>query len=477
MVHFTRRGFSLSALMTVGALSGCSPDTLIGSPRRTEANPRNLLLIMVDDLNDWVTALGDHPQVTAPHIKALAASGTSFANAHAQAPICGPSRASLFSGLYPAQTGIYGQIKDAQLGPAVSAVSPTLLLPQYLRSHGYYTAGRGKVSHQGGQEGMFDEYHPRLPENGDYGPKPEDRFKWDSDKTHTDWGAWPDTDEKMIDHITASWGAEFLQQEHEQPFLLALGFVRPHVPWYVPQKWLDMFPLDTIELPQIRANDLGDVPKAGRDLAAVPQMPTLEWAMENKEWRPIMQAYLASIAFVDHCVGMVLESLSTSAHAENTLICLASDNGYHLGEKQRFAKMSLWERSTRVPLMFAGPGIRQQVITDPVGLIDIYPTAIDILGLPANTENAGRSLAPVLTQGKALPIEPQLSVYGEGNYAVIDPNHRYIRYADGSEELYDLRKDPNEWVNLANDQSLASVKDRLRAYIPANPRSDVTIGR
>ncbi|WP_185960262.1 sulfatase [Erythrobacter insulae] len=464
MVQVSRREFSMGALLGATMLSGClQPGQAAGAGKA-----KNLLLIVIDDLNDWVTALGDHPQVNTPHIDALAASGTVFTNAHAQAPICGPSRASLFSGLYPAQTGIYGQIKDADLGPAVAAVSPTLLLPQYLRSHGFFTAGRGKVSHQGGQEGMFDEYHARSAKNGDYGPKPEKRIKWDSDKTHTDWGAHPDTDAEMIDHITATWGAQFLQREHTQPFMLALGFVRPHVPWYVPQHWLDKFPLDEIEMPKVLANDLGDVPQAARDLAAVPQMPTLEWAMENNEWRPIMQAYLASIAFVDHCVGMVMESLRASGRSEDTLVCLASDNGYHLGEKQRFAKMSLWERSTRVPLMFAGPGIRPQVITDPVGLIDIYPTTIDILGLPANTENAGRSLAPLLTLGQALPVEPQLSVYGEGNYAVIDQRYRYIRYADGSEELYDHENDPMEWTNLAERPEVAEVKQRLGRYIPAN---------
>jgi len=477
MAHFTRRGFSLGALATAGALSGCAPTGFVGTNASADKRAQNLLLIIVDDLNDWVTALGDHPQVTAPHMKALAASGTTFANAHAQAPICGPSRASLFSGLYPAQTGIYGQIKDPELGPAVAAVSPTLLLPQYLRSHGYYTAGRGKVSHGGGQDGMFDEYHPRLPENGHYGPKPDKRFKWESNRTHTDWGAWPATDDKMIDHITASWGVEFLNRQHTNPFMLALGFVRPHVPWYVPQKWLDMFPLDKIELPTVRADDLDDVPQAGRDLAAVPQMPTLEWAQDNKEWRPIMQGYLASIAFADHCVGMAINGLRQSAYADNTMICLLSDNGYHLGEKQRFAKMSLWGRSTRVPLMFSGPRIAKRVVSDPVGLIDLYPTVTDMLGLPANPENAGRSLAPYLRGSGALPMQPQTSVYGEGNYAVIDQRYRYIRYADGSEELYDHSTDPMEWNNIANMSGLVAVKQRLQQSIPTNAREDIAAAK
>ena len=461
----TRRGFHLGMMAGAATLAGCMQTGL--TVRGGQA--RNLVLIIIDDLNDWVTALGNHPQVKTPNIDRLAASGTVFANAHAQAPICGPSRASLFSGLYPAQTGIYGQINDAQLAPAVAAVSPTLMLPQYLRAKGFYTAGRGKVSHQGAQEGMFDEYHARTERDGDYGPYPEQKFKWSDPRTHTDWGAYPATDAEMIDFVTASWGAQFLGQDHDQPFMLALGFVRPHVPWYVPQGWLDKFPLEEIELPVVSDNDFDDIPQAGKDLAAVPQMPTLEWAQQNDEWRPMMQAYLASIAFVDHCVGMVMEALQTSGRASDTLVCLASDNGYHLGEKQRFAKMSLWGRSTRVPLIFSGPGIEAQVIADPVGLIDIYPTVLDMLGLPSNAENAGRSLAPALTGAAMLPVEPQVSVYGRGNFAVIDARYRYIRYADGSEELYDLDNDAMEWRNLAGSADMAAVKARLGSYIPANP--------
>ena len=461
-----RRGFTLGALAGAATISGCS--TGPGSSAATA--PQNFLFMMIDDLNDWITALGDHPQVKTPHIDALAAGGTVFANAHAQAPICGPSRASLLSGLYPAQTGIYGQIKDTQLASAIGAVSPTLMLPQYLKSQGYFTAGRGKISHQGAQDGMFDEYHPRTSE---FGPKPEKRFKWASDKTHTDWGAYPETDAEMQDFITASWGVEFLNREHENPFMLALGFIRPHVPWYVPQTWLDKFPLEEIEMPRVLDSDFEDIPQAGKDLAAVPQMPTLEWAKRNKEWRPIMQAYLASVAFVDHCVGMVMKALEDTGRAGDTLICLASDNGYHLGEKQRFAKMSLWGRSTRVPLIFSGPGVQPQVVSDPVGLIDIYPTVLDMLDLPANPENAGRTLQAALKGGASLPIQPQLSVYGRGNYAVIDQRYRYIRYADGSEELYDHKSDPMEWRNLAGDAGTDAVKQRLAAYIPEAQAAEI----
>ena len=485
-MKMTRRQASLSALGLLscpGALSGCGRSSIgdgetqiaadkisTGAATHSAESPRNFLFMIIDDLNDWITAPGDHPRPPTPNIDALAASGTVFTNAHAQAPICGPSRASLFSGLYPAQTGIYGQIPDRLLGPAVSAVSPTLLLPQYLRSHGYKTAGRGKVSHEGGQEGMFDEYIPRT---SDYGPKPEKPFKWKSDKTHTDWGAYPETDDDMQDFITSRWGADFLNRSHEKPFMLALGFIRPHVPWYVPQHWLDRLPIDEIRLPTVLDDDMNDVPQAGRNLTSVPQMPTLEWAREQDEWPKILQAYLASVAFVDHCVGIVMEGLARSGLAGTTIVCLVSDNGYHLGEKSRFAKMSLWGRSTRVPLIFSGPDIKRHMISDPVGLIDIYPTAIDMLGLEKNSENAGRSLRPYLTGQRALPVRPQISVYGRGNFAVIDDRYRYIRYSDGSEELYDLENDPMEWQNIANKPDLQTVKQRLAQLIPQTTQPDI----
>lgn len=465
-VKYNRRQFNLASMSgLLLAATACQTQNIL-SPHK----PVNFLFMISDDLNDWISAMGDHPQAKTPHIDALAASGTMFTNAHAQAPLCGPSRASFFSGLQPSQTGIYGQISDKDLNAAVGSVSPTLLLPQYLRSQGYYSAGRGKVSHEGGQEGMFDEYIART---SDYGPAPEKRIKWSDPRTHTDWGAYPEQDEEMQDHITATWGAEFLKREHKKPFFLSLGFIRPHVPWHVPQKWLDKFPLDEISLPVVSDNDFDDIPQSGQNLTNVPQMPTLEWAKANDEWRPIVQAYLASIAFVDHCVGIVMNSLRESGRDKDTMICFTSDNGYHLGEKQRFAKFSLWGRSTRVPLIFAGPDVTPKIIADPVGLIDIYPTALDMLKLPPNSENAGRSLRPLLTGTKNLPIQPQISVYGKDNFAIIDDRYRYIRYADGAEELYDLRSDPNEWHNIADKPDSKPIMMRLKSMIPQNSRPDI----
>ena len=449
-----------SAAALASMVSACSDGA--GAPKADLSSPPNFLFLPIDDLNDWVGVLGTNANVKTPNIDALAGRGMLFTNAHAQAPICSPSRASLMSGLYPHQTGLYGQMADDKLRAAIQAVSPTPFLSEYLKNAGYYTAGRGKLFHQGAPEGSFDEYF----REGDFGPKPPKRLKWESNKTHTDWGAFPDTDAEMIDYQTARWGEEWLQKTHEKPFFLGLGMIRPHVPWHAPKKWFDMYPLEEIKLPPWLETDMDDIPAAGKKLTDVPQMPTIEWAIENKEWRPILQSYLASISFVDHCVGIAVDALRASAYADNTYIILFSDHGYHLGEKSRFAKMSLWGRSTRVPLIISGPGVKVGRTDSAVGLVDLYPTIIDLAGLPKNPENSGQSLLPHL-QGAASVQRFITTEYGQDNFAVVNKDFRYIRYADGSEELYDLRVDPHEWKNLADAPEYSAIKQELAQEIPS----------
>ena len=471
-LKYNRRNFitQASALSFVPLLSACS--NAATSQKPSSINRPNFLFLPIDDLNDWIGVLGTNANVKTPNIDALAGRGMLFTNAHAQAPICGPSRASLMSGLYPHQTGMYGQISDDVLRPAVNAVSSTPFLTESLKNNGYYTAGRGKIFHKGAPEGTFHEYF----REGDFGPKPPQRMKWDSNRTHTDWGPFPETDAGMLDFQTARWGADWLSRTHDDPFFLGLGMIRPHAPWHAPKKWFDLYPLEDIQLPPWLQSDMDDVPKSGLTLTDVPQMPTIEWAIENNEWRPILQAYLASVSFMDHCIGIAINALMASAYADNTYIILFSDNGYHLGEKSRFAKMSLWERSTRVPLIMAGPGIKPGTIDAPVGLVDLYPTILELAGLPENAENAGQSLMSLI-QGRTSKRSPILSVYGKDNFAVIDERYRYIRYENGEEELYDLENDPNEWTNISNVPKYADIKRQLAASIPSNTKPTIKVKR
>jgi arylsulfatase A-like enzyme len=430
----------------------------------------NVLFIAIDDLNDWLGCMKGHPNAKTPNIDRLAAQGTLFINAHCQAPICGPSRASLMTGLRPSTTGIYGQINDKDIRSAIGAEIPYQFLPNYFGDHGYKTMGIGKLFHNFAPEGVFEEAGGRV---AGFGPKPEKRFKYDPawfnkpGGTQTDWGAYPNTDEEMPDFLSKNWAIDRLNQQHDRPFFLAVGFLRPHVPWYVPQKWFDLHPLDQIQLPPYLKDDLDDVPEISRQVHEVPMMPTTEWAKETGEWKAMVQAYLACISFTDYYVGQIIDALEKSVYAKNTFVVLFSDHGYHLGEKNRFAKHSLWEESSKVPLIIAGPGLpKNKICQSPAELLDLYPTLVDLCGLPKNAQNEGKSLKPLLVDSTHRSETPAITTYGINNHALRTENYRYIKYEDGSEEFYAHDSDADEWYNLAASAETKMEREHLQKYLP-----------
>lgn len=427
------------------------------------AAPTNVVVICVDDLNDWVGCMGGHPQARTPSIDALAARGTLFTNAHCQAPICGPSRASFLSGRFPHETGLYDQPrgKGKMIDDAKNFRGQ--LLPEYFSRHGYETLAAGKITHGYPLSTAVNRVGP----SGSSGPKPKGpkppndvRFNYRPDYsqpytgTQTDWAAFPDQDAQMPDHQTADWAVAELGRQRKAPFFLAVGFHRPHVPFYVPQKWFDLHPLDRVVVPEIKDDDLDDVPRTGVRVHELPRYPQLEWlrANNNEQLRKCTQSYLACTTFVDEQVGRVIKALDESPHADNTIVVLFSDHGYHLGEKARVSKHGLWEESTRVPFIIVEPGDqKRQVCSRPVGLIDLYPTLIELCGLPEREANSGRSLVPLLNDPDNHAVawrKSILTTYARGNNSLRSDHFRYIRYHDGSEELYDHRNDPNEWTNL-----------------------------
>ena len=433
-------------------------------PGAAETAKPNVLMIIVDDMNDWIGAMGGHPDTKTPNMDRLASEGTLFMNAHATAAICGPSRASVMTGLLPSTTGIYGQLSDRDIKKASPATENITFLPEYFGQHGYKTMGIGKIFHNGAPEEAFEQYGGRIK---GFGPHPPDEFAWDSDNTNTDWGVYPEHDEDMIDYKSAAWAKDRLAEEHDRPFFLAVGYIRPHAPWYAPQKWFDMHPPEQLTMPPYLEDDLDDVPQISRDLHEVPMMPTTEWAIETGEWPNIVQGYLASVSFVDHYIGEVLKALDNSPYADNTIVVLWGDHGYHIGEKNRFAKHSLWEETSRVPMMIRAPGgVEGQVSEAAVSLLDLYPTLLDMAGLPACAANEGASLKPIVAGEDKGAGRYAMTSYGYANHAIRGERYRYIRFVDGSEELYDHRDDPNEWTNLADDPAYAEVKQRLAQQLP-----------
>jgi len=433
----------------------------------------NVLFIAIDDLNDYVNCMNGAINVPTPNIDRLAQKGTLFTNAHCQAPICGPSRASIMTGLYPATSGNYLQLKDRDIKKGSEAAGKAVFMPDYFEKQGYKTMAVGKIYHEGDQAQTFDEYGGKF---SWMGPKPKERLNYDPSKieskvgsTQTDWGAYPDQDSLMTDYQSAKWAVSKLQQEYDKPFFLAVGFIRPHVPWYVPQKWFDMFPLDSIKTPPYKKDDFDDIPLFAAKVAEAPMMPTTEELIQSGEWKNVIQAYMACIAFVDAQVGKVLDALENSKYGENTVVVLWADHGYHLGEKNRFAKQALWERDTRTTLIFKDvKGKEGQKCAASVQLLDIYPTLLDLCNLPPLESAEGHSLAGLLQKPEMKWQYPALSFYGEGNLAIRDDQFRLIKYEDGSLELYDLKNDPNEWTNLANDKKYRKTIQRLEEAAPGN---------
>lgn len=434
-----------------------------------EAGRPNVLFIAIDDQNDWVGAFGGHPLAKTPHLDALAARGTAFLNAHCQAPLCNPSRTSLMLGLRPTTTGVYG------LAPWFRTLDDwkdRVALPQHFKAHGYKTLTVGKVYH-GGVGG------PRLREKefdvwgnaGGIGVKPPQKLIPPTPMGNhplMDWGVFPHKDEDKGDYQVASWAIEQIETlPKDEPFFLAAGFFLPHVPCYATQQWFDLYPDDDSVLPIIKADDRDDTPRFSWYLHWELPEPRLAWVQKNNQWRNLVRSYLACTSFVDAQVGRILAALEKAGLADNTIVVVWGDHGWHLGEKAKTGKNTLWDRGTKVPLIFAGPGVSPHGrCTRPAELLDIYPTLIDLCGLTPRDDLEGISLLPQLRDATAERERPAITSHNQGNHGIRTERWRYIRYADGSEELYDMVADPREWTNLAGESKYEAVKEEHRRWIP-----------
>ena len=466
---WTRRRF-LYALGST-ALGIVSPVRLRVSEEKTKQP--NVLFIALDDLNDWIKVLDANAPIQTPNIERLAKRGTLFTKAYCASAACNPSRTAILTGLRPTTSGVYGNKTDWR-----KALPEAVTLPQHFMAHGYRAEGAGKIFHHHysgafHDKASFDDFL-MMPDPPD-APMPEKKLnglvKYGS--RNTDWGHWPANEADAIDVKTANYVIKSLKKKHDKPFFLAAGIFRPHMPFFAPQRYFNIYPRDDITMPKIFEKDIDDLPSGARTL-----LKTKKWffrelmeieAKSPGTWKEAVRAYQASATFADAQVGRILDALDNSDYHNNTIIVLWSDHGYHLGEKEHWEKFALWEKTNHVPFIIVAPGVTPPGTRceRPVSLIDIYPTLIDLCGLGQKPELDGVSLVPLIKNPNANWARPAVMTYMRGNHAVRDRRWRYIRYADGTEELYDHQKDPHEWYNVAADPGNSRVINRLQQWLPA----------
>lgn len=453
----------------------------------------NILFIALDDLNDWIGCLGGNPQSITPNLDRLAASGVLFTNAHCPAAACNPSRTAIMSGIAPHRSGLYSnEQKMREILPDAD------ILPQHFRNHGYRSMGSGKMLHYFIDARSWDEYFPAKESEN---PFPDTFYPkqrpvslprggpWQY--VETDWAALDVSDEEFGgDWAVSKWVGEQLAEKHDKPFFLACGIYRPHEPWFVPKKYFEPFPLESIELPPgYKEDDLDDLPPAGKKRG-----PNRYFAhiREQGQWKQGIQGYLASIHFADAMLGRVLDALEDGPNKDNTIVVLWSDHGWHLGEKQHWQKYTGWRAVTRVPLMIrvpkdAAPGLPKGTVAgtrcdQPVDLLSLYPTLTDLSGVPAKDTNHGASLLPLLKDSQSEWSHFGITYLAErGSYGLSAKDWRYIHYANGEEELYHIAEDPYEWNNLAADAAHAEKLAELRKlgpqeFAPKIPPSTKALG-
>ena len=492
----------------------------------------NVLMIVLDDLNDFVGVLGGHPQAKTPNIDRLAKEGVLFTNAHANVPVCQPSRASFMTGISPLRSRMWGfdnWMKNKLLAQATT-------LPEFFTAKGYVSMQSGKVFHSAKKGawslmGIKKDYGPIAYNGKKAAPHPMSplgmRELGALDATffslanipevlptedapgakgwyNGSWGGKPfryinDTDrDLMTDEKSTIWAKKQLEKlskpEKVNPFFMAIGLHRPHTPLVVPQKYFDMFPLKNIQTTHLKEEDSADthlennnLKKGGMSRGRKAYVGLVE-GYESRELalKKYTQAYLASIAFADDRVGELLEALENSKFANNTIVILFSDHGYNLGEKKYLWKYNLWEETTRVPLIIKAPKYNVNAgkkVNHPVSLLDIYPTVLSLTGnnvsslvLNGKPQLDGFSLEPFLKNPKTKSWDgpdAALTVIASWrsqlperqHLSVRDNRYRYIKYANGNEELYDHKKDPYEWNNLASSAEHNTVKHKLSSIL------------
>lgn len=426
-----------------------------------ETKKPNILFIAVDDLNDWVGFLDGNRQTITPNLDRLAARGVKFNRAYCAAPLCNPSRAALMTGKRPHSSGVYTNGNDWR--PIISEELP---LTTTFRKAGYYVAGAGKIYHEAfARRSEWDDYL----KNPGKDPEPVG----DTGVGGINFAPLDCRDEDLREWKVVNYGIEQLQKKHDKPLLLTIGLFKPHMPWNVPRKYYDLHPLDKIVLPEAPLEDMSDIPPAGLKIAK--PGGDHKQILDSGRWKEAVQAYLAAISFTDGQIGRLIDALDKSPERDNTIVVLWGDHGWHLGEKQHWRKFTLWEEATRAPLIWVAPGVTKPGTSSDrtVDFMSIYPTLTELAGIETPKHVEGGSIRTLLANPQAEWPQPALTTFGFNNHAVRTEGWRYIRYANGDEELYDEIADPKEWTNLAGRPKHAEKKAQLAALLPTKNEPEI----
>jgi arylsulfatase A-like enzyme len=361
---------------------------------------------------------------------------------------------------------VYGNSNDWR-----TVIPAEQTMPTFFKSKGYEVLGGGKIYHGGfDRDSDFDYYFHGAPE-GVAGLNEKGSFGG------IRWGVMKGGDNDLKDYHVAEWAMGELNKKHDKPFFLAPGIFRPHMPWNVPQKYYDLFPLESIQLPPYKIDDLDDLPEEGRRMAlANGDYEALKaTANPEHEWKKAIRAYLACIAYADAMIGRVIDALDRSEYKNNTIVVLWGDHGWHLNEKNHWRKFSLWEEATRAPLIFRVPGVTKggSVCTVPVDFMNIFPTLTKLCGFDIPQHVEGVSMISLLQNVQAEWKLPAITTYGYNNHAVRTKKYRYIAYNKGGEELYDEENDLYEWNNIANEPGSKEIINKLREYLPKTNQAEI----